>query len=173
MTEKTTAGRLKKALICLIPAALLVLIDQITKYLAETHLTGGAVPIIPGVFELQFLRNTGAAFSMLEGKQIFFIVLTVAFLVFAFWFYMRIPETRRMRALRICVVFLIAGAVGNLIDRILFRSVRDFFSFVLIHFPIFNVADIYVSVTAVVLFALVIFRYRDEDFSFLKKKKAG
>jgi signal peptidase II len=76
-----------------------------------------------------------------------------------------------MKPLRICIVFLSAGAFGNLIDRVFLGYVRDFFYFSLIDFPIFNVADICVSVTMCVLIILILFVYRDHDFDFLKRTK--
>jgi signal peptidase II len=154
--------------------AALVFIDQLTKYLAKMNLADGPFVIWPGVFEFRYLENEGAAFSMLTGQKWLFIVLTFAFLVAAFVIYRRVPRTKRMRALRICIVFLTAGAVGNLIDRLFLSYVRDFMYFSLIDFPIFNVADICVSVTMCVLIVLILFRYRDHDFDFLKfGKKAA
>ena len=70
----------------------------------------------------------------------------------------------------ICIM-LFAGGIGNFIDRVRFNYVVDFFYFKLIDFPIFNVADIYVSVSCVFLAILIIFFYKDKDFDFLGKKK--
>lgn len=149
--------------------AALVFLDQITKYLAAAYLSDGPFVLIPGVFELRYLENRGAAFGILQNQRWFFLVLTAAFLVFALWFYGKIPETKRMRPMRIILIALMAGAIGNMIDRAAFSYVRDFFYFSLIDFPIFNVADICVTVSAAFLFIYIIFVYREEDFAFLKK----
>ena len=85
------------------------------------------------------------------------------------------PENRRYLPLRICAVLLCAGAVGNMIDRIFRGYVVDFFYFKLIDFPVFNVADIYVTTAAVILIVLIVFLYKEEDFDriFPKKDKRG
>ena len=72
---------------------------------------------------------------------------------------------------KILLAVLIAGALGNIIDRVRFDYVVDFISFVLIHYPIFNVADCYVVVSAIVLFCLFLFVYKEEDLEFLSFKR--
>ena len=161
----------RKLIFALIIVALLVAVDQITKMLAASALQAQPFTILPGVFELRYLENRGAAFGILQGRQWFFIILSSVFACAAMFLYMKTPDTRRMKMLRVCLIFLTAGALGNFIDRVVLGYVRDFFYFSLINFPIFNVADIYVSVTAVVLAIYVIFIYHDNDFAFLKKRK--
>ena len=83
-------------------------------------------------------------------------------------------ENRRFWPLRLIAVFILAGAWGNMIDRLRLSYVVDFFYFVLIDFPIFNVADIYVSVGTAVLAFLIFFYYKDEELShLLEKRKKG
>ena len=154
----------------IILTAVLVFFDQITKYAAVIRLKGSEpYVLIRDVLEFRYLENQGAAFSIFQNQQIMFYILTAVFLVLAVYFLCRIPKTARFRPLTICLLFLSAGAVGNLIDRILHRYVVDFIYFKLIDFPIFNVADIFVSVSVSVLILLVLFHYRDADFSFLKR----
>ena len=78
-------------------------------------------------------------------------------------FYMRVPMTKKYLPLRICTVFILSGGLGNFIDRVRLNYVVDFFYFELIDFPIFNVADIYVTVTMFVLLFLIFFYYKEED----------
>ena len=78
------------------------------------------------------------------------------------------PATKHYTPLRIVAVFVAAGAIGNMIDRLKNGFVVDFFYFSLIDFPIFNVADIYVTVSMAVLFLLILTLYKDDDFHFLK-----
>ena len=84
-------------------------------------------------------------------------------------------EGKRFRILHVLLAALIAGALGNIIDRIRFDFVVDFISFVLIHYPVFNVADCYIVVSAIVLFVLFMFVYKDEELGFLnfRKKQAA
>ena len=151
--------------------ALPVLFDQFTKQLAANHLPGHPVELIRGVFSLQYLENHGAAFGMLQGRRFFFILITIVFLVLAMAFYVRIPRTKHFLVLRILVIFACAGAIGNFIDRLTLHYVRDFFYFSLIDFPIFNVADIYVTVSVTIFAVLILFFYKDDELSFTKIKK--
>jgi signal peptidase II len=165
--ERKTA---KNWITAIVSLAVLIGLDQITKALAVKHLAAGPVAIIPGVFELYYLENHGAAFGILQNRQIFFYIITVVIVAAVAWFYTKLPANRKYRSLRVLCVFLTAGAIGNLIDRVALHYVRDFFYFVLIDFPIFNVADIYVTCSAIFLIISILFVYKDEDFAFLKKK---
>ena len=78
-----------------------------------------------------------------------------------------------MRPLILTLLVLAAGACGNLIDRVVSKYVVDFIYFVVIDFPVFNVADIYVTLSVISLIILILFHYRDNDLDFLKKKKAA
>lgn len=168
--------------------AILILIDQITKMFAFNGLKNTpGITIINGVFELKYLENQSAAFSLdpisliykifhityfdthpqvfLNCKMAFFIVLTVVVLVIIALLYQRIPWNRRFLPLNAILIGFFAGAIGNLIDRIVHNYVIDFFYFSLINFPIFNVADIYVTLSAIALIIVVFFYYKEEDYS--------
>lgn len=175
---------------------ILIALDQFTKYLAVVFLKGKpAIPIIKDVFELQYLENTSAAFGMdpisllhnifqfnvfqqnpelyLNVRMWFFYLLTIFMIGIFVWVFMKIPTHKRMLYLDIIIVFITAGAIGNLIDRITQQFVVDFLYFKLIDFPIFNVADIYVTCAAIALLVLGILYYKDEDIEmiFPSKKK--
>lgn len=157
-------------------AVVLVLADQFTKMLADTYLKNRAgIPLIEGVFELAYVENRGAAFGMLQNQRIFFLVLTVVALVALVYLYSKIPAEKKFYPLSVTVIFLIAGAVGNMIDRTLNGYVIDFLYFKLIDFPVFNVADIYVTVSCFVLIFLLLLFYKEEDLDriFPSKKKRG
>ncbi len=149
--------------------------DQFTKYLAVSHLKDQApFVLIDGIFELRYLENRGAAFGMMQDMR--YILAAGAVLVCAviLYLYLIMPARRRYIPLRVCAVFLCAGAVGNLIDRIRLGYVIDFFYFRLIDFPIFNVADCYVVAACIVFALLILFYYKEEDdFSFLSRNKKG
>ena len=129
------------------------------------------IVIWEGVFELTHIRNEGMAWGLLQNQQILFIALTpVALLVFAY-FYFRAPFTKRFIPIRIAELLLAGGAIGNLIDRIfrgevLFKgNVVDMFYVKLINFPVFNVADSYITIACFLLVFLVVFIYNDEEFN--------
>ena len=81
------------------------------------------------------------------------------------------PADKKYNYLFFTIIFLTSGAIGNFIDRIRFAYVRDFIYFELIDFPVFNVADIYVTLSVITLIILIFFVYKDEDFEFLSRKR--
>lgn len=148
-----------------------IFIDQITKWLVVHNLKGkDSITIIPNVFELHYLENRGAAFGMLQNKQIIFLIGASIVLIAIGYLYGKIPHTSHYFWLRFCAVLVCAGAIGNMIDRIRLNYVIDFFYFSLIDFPIFNVADCYVVVACVLFAILVLFYYKDEDFAWISRK---
>lgn len=154
----------------------LIVFDQWTKALAVSNLMNQEpFVLIDGVFQLHYLENRGAAFGMMQGKQSFFILMSLVACLIIGWLYFKLPWKKRFHPLRGSLLFIAAGAVGNLIDRILLGYVVDFFYFELIDFPIFNVADIYVTCATVLLAVLILFVYKEEELEGLfsgKKEKS-
>lgn len=151
---------------------LLVAIDRISKVLVVQYLQGKEnLVIIKNIFELEFLANSGAAFSSFLGKRGFLITISTVIMLFCIFEFLRIPATKRYAGLRITFLLLVSGAIGNLIDRALTGFVVDFFYFVPINFPRFNVADVYITVAMVMLIVQFIFIYKDEETDFLFKFK--
>lgn len=151
-------------IIALCSTILLIILDQYTKYLAVTFLSDGTViDIIPDVFCLKYLENRGAAFGIMQGQLGFFVIITIIALLAIPYIFSRIPVESRYHPIRFCLVLLCAGAIGNMIDRITLNYVVDFLYFELIDFPIFNVADIYVTVTTAIFLILIIFVYKEEE----------
>ncbi|MDO4261588.1 MAG: signal peptidase II [Eubacteriales bacterium] len=144
--------------------AVLILLDQWTKYLAVRYLKGSeALSIVDGVFELRYLENRGAAFGILQGQRAFFLVIAALVLAGVVWLFSRMSREEKFWPIRLIAVAVLAGAWGNMLDRMRLGYVVDFFYFRLINFPIFNVADIYVSVAMAALAVLIFFYYKDED----------
>ena len=162
---------LKKPLILTIDflmMLILIALDQYTKYLAVINLKDRpAVEIIKGVFELNYLENRGAAFGMLQNQKAFFVLVACIILIAICYVLLKMPEGKRYIWLHILLVMIASGAVGNMIDRVRLEYVVDFFYFVLINFPIFNMADIYVSVACILLAVLLLFYYKEQDLDFL------
>lgn len=148
---------------------ILILIDRITKNLAVQYLRGNEIELIPGVFSLHYLENRGAAWGMLQNAIWLFVVITIVVIAAMLYFYGRLPMERKYWLLRFTLILLAAGAAGNFIDRIIWHYVVDFLYFKYINFPVFNVADCYVCVAAVLLIYCLLFRYKEEDFLWKKK----
>ena len=150
----------------------LVILDQITKSLAVSHLKDRPTYVLlENVFELHYLENRGAAFGMLQNQKALFVIIAIIMLTAITYILIKIPRTKHYFVLEFLLVLIASGAVGNLIDRVSLGYVVDFFYFKLIDFPIFNVADIYVSVSCVLLAVLLVFFYKDQDFTFLNRSK--
>ena len=134
---------------------LLVGADQLTKYLAASYLAPvGTAPFLPGIMELRYVENDGMAFSMLSGRQTLLIVVTGITLAALVWYlFFKRPQARTER---VAVCLIIAGGLGNLIDRVTAGRLIDFFATTFIDFAVFNVADCFVSVGVVLLAAYYI-----------------
>lgn len=159
-------------LLDLILICALVALDQYTKHLAVIHLKDKpAYIIINGVLELNYLENKGAAFGMLQNQKAFFIFVAVVILSVIGYVLLKTPNTKKYRLLHLLLSLIAAGAIGNMIDRIRLDYVVDFIYFVLINFPIFNVADIYVTVSTAVLVFLLLFVYKENDLNFISFKQ--
>ena len=150
---------------------LLIALDQYTKVLAVNNLMDKEdFILIPGVLQLHYLENTGAAFSILSGKQWVFAIITPVLLLILLFILIRMPQVKKFTFLNYIIILLIAGAIGNYIDRLSNSYVVDFIYFSLINFPVFNVADIYVTCGVIALFLLILFYYKDEDLEEIKQR---
>lgn len=160
-----------KKLLALPITIILILFDYYTKYLTRVNLKDSSKVIFEDVFELTFVKNTGAAFGILKDKQWFFIVITVIFLSCAIIMLIKLNNKKRYMPLGLCIIFLVSGAIGNFIDRLTLGYVTDMFYFKLIDFPVFNVADCYITVSVFVLLILILFVYKDDEPIFISKKR--
>lgn len=154
-------------LIYLAISAVLVAIDQWTKYLVVQNITiGGTKELWPGVVSLTHLQNSGAAWSLLEGKMIFFAIVTTIALVAMIYFLVIYGKNSIWFSLGLSL--MIAGALGNFIDRMRLGYVVDMIRLDFFNFPIFNVADMCLTVGVAVVF---IFILRIDDDFFKRGKK--
>lgn len=169
MADKT---KYKQYCFGVIFSSLLILADQLTKVWAVRNLMDKEpISILDGVFQLRYLENRGAAFGLMNGLQWLFLIGTVICVVIIFYVYAKTPVDRKYRFLRIIMVLLFSGALGNAIDRIRQNYVVDFLYFELIDFPIFNVADCYVTIGSTLLLITFFFYYKEQDFDYLFHKK--
>lgn len=164
--------RTKMLLIDVVVMLVLLGLDQLTKYLAIINLKNHPAFVLwDGVLELNYLENRGSAFGMLQNQKFFILFIGVVFLAVILFFLFKLPEEKKFCTVHILLSAIVAGGVGNMIDRLRFDYVVDFISFVLIHFPIFNVADCYIVVATIVLFLLFLFVFKEKDLEFLSFKQ--
>lgn len=153
----------------------LIFLDQLTKYFARTGLKNGPKVLIDGVFSFYYHENRGSIWGILQGKVDFLLIFSIVLFALLIYVYIRMPKTRFYLPLFWIITVMCAGAVGNTIDRFFFGYVTDFLYFELINFPIFNVADCYITISAFLTVFLVFTKYKEEEFSFLaiKRKDIG
>lgn len=139
--------------------AALVALDQGVKYLVRAHIPlYGGLPFLPHLVELTYVQNTGAAFSMFSRHTWILTLISLAVAVAIAAALLR-KELVTSPFGRISLSLVLAGAVGNLIDRAVFGFVTDMFNFIPIHFAVFNVADICVVVGGIATCVYLLFFY--------------
>lgn len=151
---------------------LLLAFDQFTKYLSVQKLMNKpAIVLIKGVLEFDYLENRGVAFGMMQNQKWFILLTTSLLLAVVLFILFKLPEGRKFTVLHFVLTAIIAGGIGNMIDRLRLGYVIDFISFVLIDFPTFNVADCYIVCATIVMFIMFVFVLKEEDMDFLSFKK--
>ena len=151
----------------------LVFSDQITKWLAVRTLRNqSGLSLISGILELTYLENRGIAWGMFQGKLDFLLIFTLLFFCAMFYIFLRITSTSVYIPFTAALTGMTAGAAGNYIDRVFRGYVIDFIFISMIDFPVFNVADIYVTVSLFLILFLMIFIYKEEDFDEIIGKKS-
>lgn len=126
-------------------AAFAVVLDQVTKYLTVAKIPlGESVPFLPGILQLTYVQNNGAAFSSFQGRQGMFLLIFLVFTGIVLYEYFRKPMAFT-KFERWCIAAIYAGGLGNMIDRLRQGYVVDMIETVFIEFPVFNVADCFIT----------------------------
>jgi len=138
-------------------SSLVVIVDRLTKYILLKNLSEGeSVRVIPGIFHITLVFNSGAAFGIFKGRSVFFIILTALVIVLICLYIWR-GGCRDLPVL-IALSLIAGGAAGNLIDRAAFGYVVDFLDFRV--WPVFNIADSAITIGAFILAIRLIFDKR-------------
>ena len=179
MEKKNSYSKKIMVLIDIVIMAFLIAADQFIKkivsdyfILEETPLkTKEPIVLIKNVLELDYLRNSGSAFGMLQNQKIFILLVGFIFMAVIVFLIIKLPEKKKFIIAHVFFALVVAGGIGNMIDRFRLDYVVDFISFVLIHFPVFNFADCCVVIGVFGLFFLFLFVYKENDLEFLKFKQ--
>ena len=144
-------------LVYLILSILFVIADQVVKMWTVNNFSlHEGMEFMKGIVSILYVRNTGAAWGMFEGKMFFFYLITAV--AVGTLLYLMFKEKGKSKLLLTAYSLILAGAVGNFIDRIRLGYLVDMFKFEFIDFPIFNVADICLTIGVIFLFYYVIFK---------------
>lgn len=154
----------------IILAVILFIIDQATKYIALTKLKPlGSVTFIDGFMDFTFVENRGAAFGILNGRVWLLLVIAAVICIVIIAAMLKMPNTKEYKWLKWSLMLILAGAIGNVADRLFRGYVVDFFEFTFIKWPVFNMADIYVVIGTIVMAVLVLLVIKDDK----EEKDAG
>lgn len=139
--------------ILIFSAALFVFIlDQLTKSLIRQNIQlNQSIPIIKNALHLTYITNTGSAFGLFKGLNLFFILFSIIVIIAIFYYLRKIVKNKKL--LQFAVGLLLGGTIGNLIDRIVYGAVTDFIDFRI--WPVFNAADSAVTISAILLIILL------------------
>ena len=162
-------NKIKKYIVFFLISSLLIILDQITKLYAKNTFINNPLVIIQNVLELNYTENTGAAFGIMKGKFYFFYIITFLVILFIIYLVYKTNLNKKYFPFLVSLLLIFSGSIGNLIDRIKNNYVIDFIYFKLIDFPLFNLADSYITIGAALLIYLFIFVYKEEDFNYVFK----
>lgn len=138
----------KKYVIIFSTALFVVILDQLTKFLIRQNFQlGQSIPLIKNIFHFTYVTNTGAAFGLFKGINLFFILFSIMVIIVIFYHLRKIVEGDSL--LQFAVGLLLGGTIGNLIDRLLHGAVIDFLDFRV--WPVFNIADSAVTISIALL----------------------
>jgi len=147
----------------------ITILDQLSKYFADLYLKGAStVQFIPGVLSLHYHENRGAAWGMLSNHRWVFMVISTIAIVAIISYLIWTRKKKDPLLFRISLSFFAGGGIGNMIDRVVLGYVIDFLRFDFIDFPIFNVADSFITIGAVLMIINLLL-----DFVSDIKKKSG
>lgn len=153
--------------ICII--LLSIILDRVVKFYALYKLKNHPSKVlVKGYIELTYLENSGASFGLLKDQVSFFILVSIVLLAVIAYIIFKIPQKKKFNKAHAAIALFAGGAIGNLIDRILYRSVIDYIYISFIHFPIFNIADIFITFSSAFLIILFLFVYKESDLNFLR-----
>jgi signal peptidase II len=160
--------RKKNIILAVVFFAVIIFFDQFTKLLIVDHMElGESKPVIENIFEIRYIQNTGMAWGLMSGKTWLLAIFSGIMLLALIYVYHNVAEGRYYRPVRILLICIVGGAYGNLLDRIRLGYVVDFLYFKMIDFPVFNVADIFVTLSVIILIFLMIFKYKGNDLDVL------
>ncbi|MBQ8327384.1 MAG: signal peptidase II [Lachnospiraceae bacterium] len=164
----------KFIIIDMVLLVIFALIDQVSKFYIVNNLslpTKESIVIFPNVLELRYQENYGGAWGILENQLFFFVAVTSIIAMIIVYLIIKMPNDKKYNMFHIALAMMMSGALSNLADRLMNGYVIDFIYFKAIQFPIFNLADVFVTIAAIILLFLFFFIYKEDDLNFLNMKQ--
>lgn len=155
-------------LVCLI---ILNIGDRISKFFSLKYCSKKNLELMENYLEITYLENYGGAFGILRNQRFFFIFISALFIILVTFFLFALPNHKKYNGLNIFLSFIIAGMIGNMIDRIIYGYVSDIIYIKKFDFPVFNLSDIWISVGVLGTIFIVIFGLKEKDFDFMNFKQ--
>ena len=156
---------------CILQPRLGDVVDRLKKFVLPQMMIGFLASALVCFAVIQFCKPSLGIFGILQNQMLFILFVVSILVLVVVYFLIKLPDKARFTKLHMVLSVLLAGSFGNLIDRIRFGYVIDFIYFVGIDFPIFNVADIMISVATILLIVLFVFYYKEKDLEFLTFKQ--
>lgn len=145
-----------------------IILDRITKIYASSNFLQN--PIHTKLINFVYVENRGAAFGILQDRRIFFIILTLVVVAYLLYYFIRNINTNP-KMLNLALSLIISGALGNFYDRLFHGYVVDFIEFSFVNFPVFNIADILVTLGSILLVVFILFSDMDGDKNVSRNRK--
>lgn len=150
---------------------ILNIFDRVSKLLAMHFCSQKNMTVIENALEITYMENYGGALGILNNQRFFFIFSSALFIALIIFFLFALPNDKKFNGLNICLAFIIAGMMGNMLDRIIFGYVVDMIYVSKINFPVFNLSDVFISLGVVFTIIIVLFKLKEKDFEFMNFKQ--
>lgn len=142
--------------------------DRVSKFFVLKNLLDRpSYSLIPGVCELRYYQNYGLAFGLFSGQKIFLLSIAAFAVIVCGYLIFKMPSKKAYSKASIFLSMIIAGTIGNMADRIMYGYVIDFIYLKFKIFPIFNISDIFITLSVLIMLFLLIFHYHERDLNFL------
>lgn len=149
-----------------------IITDRISKIKVIKSLKGHpSKAVIKGILEFRYLENSGAAFGILKEQISFFLLVGIIVMIAVIYVIYKSPAVKKSIPENIFLSLIAGGAIGNFLDRVIYGYVIDFVYFRVINFPVFNVADIYLSIGTFLLIIYMLFYYKEYDLLYMEVKE--
>lgn len=151
---------------------IVLVLDQFLKFLAIEKLQGQSSHVlVDGLLQFTYFENPGAIFGVLPNQIGMVLFASIIFDLGLLYIIFKLPSSKKYRVIHLLLSLLMAGSIGNCLDRIRFGFVVEYIYFIGLNFPVFNLSDFMIAISTLILVFFFLFRYKEKDFDFLTFKQ--